>query len=178
MLKCGQIVLALTYDKMSGLWRRWRGLVLPVSQQEVFCTVPSIFEYRAASTAYQALAGVSIRSSKVRTIELDAANAFPYDSDATVEPDSEEEVQDQAEEIREFFTNNPRFRFKKIIAHGSYGATFQAQLVDPKIPKIKDFIVKRAFDDEYARDQMSTEKRILGVCTLTFVNDHTEANTY
>lgn len=85
-------------------------------------------------------------------------------------PSLEDQADEQAEELEAIFTINPRFRFIKLVGHGSYGATFHVQLNDPTLPNITDFIVKRAFDEEDAVDNLAQEKRILAVCIFEFVN--------
>ncbi|XXH02714.1 hypothetical protein Hte_009099 [Hypoxylon texense] len=81
--------------------------------------------------------------------------------DEIAEFDLDEEIEEQAEELRTVFTNGPRFQFIKTIGHGQLGTAFHVQLNDPALPHIRDFIVKRAFDDDNAVDDLRNEKRIL-----------------
>ncbi|KAI1761583.1 kinase-like protein [Hypoxylon sp. FL1150] len=73
----------------------------------------------------------------------------------------EEEAQEQAAELKTYFTDNPRFRFIKLIGNGMNGATFHMRLNDPKVPNITDFIVKRAFEEDNAIEQLGEEKNFL-----------------
>ncbi|KAI1779026.1 kinase-like protein [Hypoxylon cercidicola] len=63
--------------------------------------------------------------------------------------------------LKEFFSDDPRFVFQKLVAHGNYGSASHIKYIDPRVPSVKDFLVKMAFNDEDARESMIKERKFL-----------------
>ncbi|KAI0172720.1 kinase-like protein [Hypoxylon sp. FL1284] len=64
-------------------------------------------------------------------------------------------AQNDANSLREFFTNEPRFQFRGLVSNGSYGSAIRVGYRDPQLT---DFLIKMAFDDEDAIRSLQTEK--------------------
>ena len=83
-------------------------------------------------------------------------------------PPTEEDIeaQKQSKELEKVFKDNPRFEFVRLISHGAFGGASLVRLNDTKLPNIKQFLVKHAFDMAFAKDQLNIEKDMLKVMHL------------
>lgn len=75
-------------------------------------------------------------------------------------------AREQTNELKTIFANNRRFKLVKLVAHGYFGTAFHFLLNDPRFPRIRNFIIKRAFNTEAAIGELRKEKKILKVCNL------------
>ncbi|KAI0883583.1 kinase-like protein [Annulohypoxylon maeteangense] len=70
-------------------------------------------------------------------------------------------VQRNCQVLKECFSNNPRFEYKRLIAYGNYGSAHQVRYTDASQPDLKEFLVKRAFETQNAEDALRAEKGYL-----------------
>ncbi|KAI1381470.1 kinase-like protein [Hypoxylon crocopeplum] len=70
-------------------------------------------------------------------------------------------AEEHAEKLKKCFSDDKRFQFKNLIAHGAYGSACRVQYIDPAMPSLKDFLIKSSFNGKGAREAMLREKKNL-----------------
>ncbi|KAI1768406.1 hypothetical protein GGR53DRAFT_462374 [Hypoxylon sp. FL1150] len=64
-------------------------------------------------------------------------------------------------DIRKYFTQPPRFQFVKLVGKGEYAQAFQVKFNDARYPHIKHFVVKKALNNNEAKEALQEEKNHL-----------------
>lgn len=77
---------------------------------------------------------------------------------------NKDQANQHAAELKTIFENKEKFEFVSLVANGMNGSTCRFRYKkDPTLPDVKDFIIKRAFQNEAAIDELLDEKEILEV---------------
>ncbi|KAI1799888.1 kinase-like domain-containing protein [Daldinia bambusicola] len=75
-------------------------------------------------------------------------------------------AQQDAQRLARYFSDDSRFEFLGLIAHGSYGSASHVRYRDPTTETSIDFIVKRAFSSQMAEDAMRRERGYLQILEI------------
>ncbi|KAI1102042.1 hypothetical protein F4804DRAFT_314338 [Jackrogersella minutella] len=72
-----------------------------------------------------------------------------------------DELYDTAEALRECFSLDNRYNYRRMVAAGGFGSAHRVQYVNPDTQVVFDFLVKKAHDDDEAEEALMIEKNYL-----------------